>query len=119
MGVTSKHVRLIIADSNTKVKCNNANKEIVMARHDTRDTGATVLHFARTLYLTLILTLALSLYQVLDREQRSGTREGGEGTEGKVFGYSVSALEQFVMPLRPVKFAFNFTYTRRNCATRV
>lgn len=71
MGVTSKHVRLIIADSNTKVKCNNANKEIVMARHDTRDTGATVLHFARTLYLTL--TLALSLYQVLDREQRSGT----------------------------------------------
>lgn len=112
MGVTSKHVRLIIADSNTKVKCNNANKEIVMARHDTRDTGATVLHFARTLYLTLILTLALSLYQVLDREQRSGT--GGE-----VSGYSVSALEQFVMPLRPVKFAFNFTYTRRNCATRV
>lgn len=112
MGVTSKHVRLIIADSNTKVKCNNANKEIVMARHDTRDTGATVLHFARTLYLTLILTLALSLYQVLDREHRSGT--GGE-----VSGYSVSALEQFVMPLRPVKFAFNFTYTRRNCATRV
>lgn len=81
-----------------------------MARHDTRDTGATVLHFARTLNLTL--TLALSLYQVLDREQRSGT---GEGTEG----YRVSALEQFVMPLRPVKFAFNFTYTRRNCATRV
>lgn len=116
MGVTSKHVSLIIADSNTKVKCNNANKEIVMARHDTRDTGATVLHFARTLYLTLILTLALSLYQVLDREQRSGT---GEGTEGEVSGYSVSALEQFVMPLRPVKFAFNFTYTRRNCATRV
>lgn len=113
MGVTSKHVRLIIADSNTKVKCNNANKEIVMARHDTRDTGATVLHFARTLYLTLILTLALSLYQVLDREQRSGTGEG------EVSGYSVSALEQFVMPLRPVKFAFNFTYTRRNCATRV
>lgn len=74
MGVTSKHVRLIIADSNTKVKCNNANKEIVMARHDTRDTGATVLHFARTLYLTL--TLALSLYQVLDREQRSGTGGG-------------------------------------------
>lgn len=116
MGVTSKHVRLIIADSNTKVKCNNANKEIVMARHDTRDTGVTVLHFARTLYLTLILTLALSLYQVLYREQRSGT---GEGTEGEVSGYSVSALEQFVMPLRPVKFAFNFTYTRRNCATRV
>lgn len=73
MGVTSKHVRLIIADSNTKVKCNNANKEIVMARYDTRDTGATVLHFARTLYLTL----ALSLYQVLDREQRSGTGGGG------------------------------------------
>lgn len=103
MGVTSKHVRLIIADSNTKVKCNNANKEIGMARHDTRDTGATVLHIARTLYLTLILT----------------SSAGGVGEEGKVSGYSVSALEQFVMSLRPVKFAFNFTYTPRNCATRV
>lgn len=86
MGVTSKHVSLIIADSNTKVKCNNANKEIVMARHDTRDTGATVLHFARTLYLTLILTLALSLYQVLDREQRSGTGEGERGQRGRCLG---------------------------------
>lgn len=66
MGVTSKHVRLIIADSNTKVKCNNANKEIVMARHDTRDTGATVLHIARTLYLTL----TLSLYQLWGGGQR-------------------------------------------------
>lgn len=69
MEVTSKHVRLIIADSNTKVKCNNANKEIGMARHDTRDTGATVLHIARTLYLALILT-------------SSGGRGGGERGEG-------------------------------------